>query len=1037
MTDFTTDQAVESINVHKRLLADQQDSAYAEMLRTDFSSSEQEQETPGVAQGFENLLSDLEPADVLQGIGGAAASIGSDTLHGIRALFSPAESTSAAILSQMAEGDEGAVGVFGTRMWDAITNQEGVNYAGQVAEKMWPDQGPVARAATEFGLQMVTDPSVVSLAALPMLRKGIRRVAKGKAQAPFTGAVDDLVEAVRPQNADELYSLAKKAEGGDKAAVASLADKLGPYASQWELNSVQKDAYFLRTVGGEGKTASTRAARLTKTANMKRSQGDPQLFAKELDAPLADPNKFNDAYLRINGPDDVLSFAGVYENETATYVANALKHFPENTIQGLQIRGMLKNQRNLLGEALGDVLNAPVTDVQAFAYRRFLSDLGASIKAQTHRSAMKFRSNADRLRFYKLIGAREQVRAELSLTKTEASSLLSKLTTAGESDAIRVVQAERAISKIPEMLNGKEERYLASVISDLTTGDQTTVFLNQVFSPGGKIQNMEKRLHTWWINSVLSGPITHGRNAGVNAANLLLKPVDHLAGGDFRGAQLMAHQMVTGTMDLFRVGSGRIASTPLNYKQYKNMHEMAAHGPQLSSKAYDQLPSWDKAKHFVSSAIQTPSRLMGDADAVFKSLAARQDLRTQAINLATRMTDDVTVQNKLVQKFLRNPMQLQEKQAFINAEKMTFQNPLNQGLTGVHQNAAKWWGTKWLVPFVKTPLNVTQFGIRYTPFAPVLRQVRREILAGGAEGRIAAARMMVIPSASTAMTFYLGDDITGGQNLFTSGANQSPPYSIRFGDKWISYRMFEPLRWTLGPAADLKDLRTAIDWEASDAQTIWSTAIGGIAGAYAKPVMDTVFLDTLADVVKTVYRAAQDNSWSGLLKLGEAYALGMIPNAMTQVNRAMLDGAVHELGGFMSKVKNRVPGLSQSLPPKYGLLGEKQYYGQGAHLSSDASDHRIYPELMRLGQDIPSIPKLINGHELTMVERTMFRYHRANPPGTMSLADAYDEVLDSRYYMGSDNETKIELLQNMTNQYNAIAKNQIMMDNPRLQEPVR
>ena len=157
---------------------------------------------------------------------------------------------------------------------------------------------------------------------------------------------------------------------------------------------------------------------------------------------------------------------------------------------------------------------------------------------------------------------------------------------------------------------------------------------------------------------------------------------------------------------------------------------------------------------------------------------------------------------------------------------------------------------------------------------------------------------------------------------------------------------------------------------------------------------------------------------------------------MTQVNRTLLDKGVHEFDNFMSKVKNRVPGLSQSLPPKYGLLGEKQYYGTAAALSSVSSDHPIYPELRRLGQDIPNIPKLVNGHELTMFDRTMFRYYRANPPGMASLADAYETAMTSHYYM-ADNATKIELLRNVAYFYNVAARNQTMTENPKLQIPAK
>ena len=1033
--DILTASTPESIYKQSRILADVDETAYNQLMREEDPKEEPEKpELPGLAQGLSNALDDLNPTSALKGF---VSSVGRDTLHGIRALFSPGESISAAVLSQFhGDQDDSAYEAAADAMYSAITNQPGRDLAAEVAEYQFPNQGKMARAATELGLSLASDPLTYAGAGLlPALRKGIRRVGTGKSLGPLTGAVDDLVETIAPKNADQLYDLARKAEGGDKGAVKQFTKLMGEHAGQWELQAVGRDYHRLTTVGGEGKTIPVAVSRVQKTLQAKRINGDPALFMKELDAPVTNPFRFNELHLNINSPEDVLGLGRVYEHETSKYVEAALKKFPENTIEDGILRGSLKEQHALLADALGDVVNRKLTDVQAFSYRRLLADIGDNVLTQVNKSEMKFRSNVDRLRFYKLVGVREQLRAELSLSKNPASSLLSKLTTASDVKAIKVVQADRAINKIPEILNGQEERYLEKGLANLENGDQVSVFLNQVFSPGSGLKNLEENIHTYWVNSILSGPVTQGRNAIVNGLNVLLKPVEHTAVGDFAAARQQAIGMVEGTMDVFRVMANRAPKQAINYADYRHMHELSANAPRLSNSALRQLSPFEQGWHFVTTnIIGGPTKLLGEADAIFKSIAQRQDIRGQAVNLASRMTEDSSVRKKLIQRFLRNPMQLMQQKSFVNSEKLTFQNPLPDKLTGLHQAVSRFPATKWITPFVKTPLNIATVGIRYTPYAALFKGIRNDIVKGGVEARLAISRMMVMPTATTALAFTMGDNITGGLTGHNT-TNEYPPYSVNINGKWFSYRKVEPLRWTLGPAADLKDLYTAIDWDASDALTIWGQAISGVTGAYLKPTMDTLFLNSVADVMAAVADGA-DGNWGRLERLAQNYLGGMIPNIASQANRLFVDTEAKQLDNFMSTLKNRVPGLTKDLPPKVGFLGEHQEHTLDTK-TSPVSTHRVYREMQHLGMAIPPVPRVINSHELNMYERAMFRIYRAAPPDGQSLAASYDQLFSAYEYKSATKEEKKEFIASVANDYNKVARGIILQQNQRLQEKAR
>ncbi|GGD54631.1 hypothetical protein GCM10010989_30990 [Croceicoccus pelagius] len=123
---------------------------------------------------------------------------------------------------------------------------------------------------------------------------------------------------------------------------------------------------------------------------------------------------------------------------------------------------------------------------------------------------------------------------------------------------------------------------------------------------------------------------------------------------------------------------------------------------------------------------------------------------------------------------------------------------------------------KVIVSFVRTPINLMKFATERSPAAPLLQEWRRDFLAGGERRDMAIARVML--GTGFAMAMYeaaLDGRITGAvppdpakaRLMYADGWQ---PYSIKVGERYVSYSRLDPFSSTIGVAADMATLPTGL-----------------------------------------------------------------------------------------------------------------------------------------------------------------------------------------------------------------------------------
>jgi hypothetical protein len=136
------------------------------------------------------------------------------------------------------------------------------------------------------------------------------------------------------------------------------------------------------------------------------------------------------------------------------------------------------------------------------------------------------------------------------------------------------------------------------------------------------------------------------------------------------------------------------------------------------------------------------------------------------------------------------------------------------------------------------------------------------------------------------------------------------PYSIKIGDKWVSYQGFEPFTTVIGLGADLGEaMKRAGDMsdDPGDAVEQVMDAISSAVFGVANNMLERSFMTGLADILSAVIEPKQnaENWWSN-------FAASFTPRILLDIRQSM-DPAIYDARTFVDKVLQRIPGATGGL----------------------------------------------------------------------------------------------------------------------------
>lgn len=222
---------------------------------------------------------------------------------------------------------------------------------------------------------------------------------------------------------------------------------------------------------------------------------------------------------------------------------------------------------------------------------------------------------------------------------------------------------------------------------------------------------------------------------------------------------------------------------------------------------------------------------------------------------------------------------------------------------------------KLVLPFVRTPTNLLKFAAERSPAAPLVREWRRDIRAGGAKRDLAVAKTMVGTGVMALAAQWAGSGtITGGGPADASAkavmrAQGWQPYSFKLGDTYHSYARLDPFATTLGIVADAIDLQShMIEKERDHVGTL-------LLSSTLQNLSSKTWLSGVSDAASAIEDPNKVQSFVGRMAGSIA-----VPGGIAQLART-IDPVQRDARTILDRVRARVPFASRGVEARRDIWG--------------------------------------------------------------------------------------------------------------------
>lgn len=442
----------------------------------------------------------------------------------------------------------------------------------------------------------------------------------------------------------------------------------------------------------------------------------------------------------------------------------------------------------------------------------------------------------------------------------------------------------------------------------------------------------------YWVNTLISGPITHARYSVGNALNALWTPLVEtpIAAGIGAGREALGLaaagdrvQFAEASAQLYALSKGFRDGVTAGWEAFRTGQSPALPGervPQLFATGLnnpigDALPpALRPLGNAVGEAVGVPGRAVAAIHSFFKAVRYEQAIAAQAVRQAIGEGLDGSARDLRVADLTAHPPEAMMEAATGSALKELYMRPSDyqSGAAFLNRVTDRWLLAKIMMPFLKIGSQITRNAfIERTPLALLDREVRGNLLGNSAAGDMQAAKITAgigLAGAMSAMVLEglaTGDGPTDPKERAVWLLNHRPN-AVTIGAVTIPYQGLGHLGMLMRLAANMTE--TAHGWQGEDGGKL---AVSFLEG-FTRAVLDENFMRGLKDMLDAVFHP-QD--------YGAAYirnfAVNWLPYSigLGQVERAT-DPWQRDAHTLIDSVKARIPGLAETLPPRRDRFGE-------------------------------------------------------------------------------------------------------------------
>lgn len=457
----------------------------------------------------------------------------------------------------------------------------------------------------------------------------------------------------------------------------------------------------------------------------------------------------------------------------------------------------------------------------------------------------------------------------------------------------------------------------------------------------------------------------------------------------------------------------------------------------------------------------TPTRMLGAQDEFFKMITYRGSVQSKAWVEGKRAGlrgKDLTdfIEDRLDKAFDAEGRAV-DPDALYEAQTRTFNQELLPGTLGfgIRNLRASYPALGFVLPFVKTPVNVLRYAHKYTPMLNLFQKEYRQMISGalGADKQAQAIGQMALGGLTMGTAAYLAASgkITGGgprdpqlrAQLIQDGWR---PYSIpveRDGKTvYIPYGRLDPIGLPLGIAADLWEIYVADpdNEEVQNAATATAIALAKNFSERTFLLNVNMMLDALSDP-----EANMGKFMGGTLR-------SMMPAGSAMKGYMNQDPYLRDARTLTDRMMQDVPGYSATMMPKrHAVLGYPLLKNLG--LTSQRKHQVVEDELMRLtlntDNGIYAPQPVRNGVDLRELKlkdgRTAYdilQEYAGGPKDGPDLREALEGLMKSKEYAAMEDggpgiaATKLNAISGIVQNYRESAFKRLMFEYPEVRNAV-
>jgi hypothetical protein len=630
---------------------------------------------------------------------------------------------------------------------------------------------------------------------------------------------------------------------------------------------------------------------------------------------------------------------------------------------------------DLLARRKGQPLNAE----EAVAARQLWAASSERLVELAKVANSKAASPLDLFAFRKQMAVHAAIQAEVIGARTETARALSSWNIPVKGG----IERARAVDQVMAAMGGPENAAeMARRLAILAETGANPAAIAKFVQQGATATTMDA-VREAWINGLLSSPKTHVVNMMSNtmvtfasiAERQVAAGIRAMSGGEgvemLEGAA-MTYGLVSSIRDAFRMSAKALktgeSSWTFNKVDLPQVHAISSEAFGMSRET-----SVGRFVDTLGTGMRVPTRLLGAEDEFFKTIAYRAELHAQALRTAKQEGHTGYELGRRVAEIVQDPPEHVMINSADAALYRTFTNETGKFGSALLRARDNVPALTFILPFIRTPVNIARYAFEHSPFAPLVGQWRADIAAGGARADLALARMstgtMVMLTAMDLADkgMITGEGHWGGKDTALTEAMQRQgwqPYSVKIGDRWYSYNRADPFGMTLGFAASIAEAVRKGEINADEVDE-WQEVTAMSIAAVSQVAISKTYLEGFSNFIEAV---------SDPKRYSQKYVNDLLASftPMVSMNAAVkniVDPVQREAQSPREAVMAKIAGLSANLPPRRNLWGEEVRTESGLGKSWDflspiaskqIKESPIDREMVRLNHGMQRIAKNTN-----------------------------------------------------------------------------